>query len=179
MDISKIISMSGMPGLYKVIAQSKNGVIVESLIDKKRFPAFATNRISTLEDISIYTTGDDLPLKEVYKKIFEKEKGGPTIEPKSSDEKAMRAYMETIIPEYDKERVHISDLRKLFAWYNILQSAGLLTAEEKASEEDGEKKEVVVEKPKTASKKEVVQKQNIKSNAPKVKAQGVRKSGLA
>ena len=74
MDISNVISMTGMPGLYKVIAQSKGGVIVESLIDKKRFPAYASNRISTLEDISIYTTGDDLPLKEVYQKIFEKEK---------------------------------------------------------------------------------------------------------
>src|SRR5665213_1099688 len=121
MNISKIISISGMPGLYKVIAQSKgNGVIVESLTDKKRFPAFASNRISQLEEISIYTTGDDLPLKEVYKKIFEKEKGANCIDPKTTDEKAMRAYMEVVVPEYDKERVHVSDLRKLFLWYNML-----------------------------------------------------------
>jgi len=179
MDISNIISMSGMPGLYKVIAQSKNGVIVESLLDKKRFPAFASNRISTLEDISIYTTGDDLPLKEVYKKIFEKENGGPTVDPKSSDEKALRAYLETVIPEYDKERVHISDLRKLFSWYNILQKAGLLSAEE-PEEKEGEKK-VSLDKNNAApsQKKEVVKKQETKSNAPKVKAQGIRKSGVA
>jgi hypothetical protein len=179
MDISNIISMSGMPGLYKVIAQSKGGVIVESLIDKKRFPAFASNRISTLEDISIYTTGDDLPLKEVYTKIFEKEKGGPCIDPKSSDEKALRAYIETIVPEYDKERVHISDLRKLFTWYNILQTTGLLAAEE-PKDAEGEKK-LPVDKSNLSGthKNEVVKKQDAKTNAPKVKAAGVRKSGLA
>lgn len=182
MNISNIISMSGHPGLYKVIAQTKGGgVIVESLVDKKRFPAFASNRISTLEDISIYTTGEDLPLKEVYKKIFEKEKGENCIDPKNSDEKAMRAYIESIIPDYDKERVHISDLRKLFAWYNILNGVGLTKEEEKANEEEVDVKEKLVEKEKkpTTAKKEVAQKQNLKSNAPKVKPQGVRKSGLA
>lgn len=179
MDISKIISMSGMPGLYKVIAQSKNGVIVESLIDKKRFPAFASNRISTLEDISIYTTGDDLPLKEVYKKIFEKESGGPCPDGKSSDEKTLRAYVESIVPEYDKERVHISDLRKLFSWYNILQKADLLTAEE-PKEEDAEKKlHLDKNNPIPSVKKDFEKKQNLVSNAPKVQAKGVRKSGLA
>lgn len=178
MDISNIISMSGMPGLYKVIAQSKNGVIVESLIDKKRFPAFASNRISTLEDISIYTTGDDMPLKEVYKKIYEKENGGPCIDPKASDEKALRAYLESAIPEYDKERVHISDLRKLFSWYNILQKAGLLSAAEPEEKED-KKLNLDKNNANPSQKKEVVKKQDAKSNAPKVKAQGIRKSGVA
>jgi hypothetical protein len=178
MDISKIISMSGMPGLYKVIAQSKNGYIVESLIDKKRMPVFASNRVSTLEDISIYTTGDDMPLKEAYKKIFEKENGGPVLDPKSSDEKALRAYLESAIPEYDKERVHISDLRKLFTWYNILQKAGALTAEE-PEEQEGEKKLNLDKNSNPSQKKEVVKKQDAKSNAPKVKAQGIRKSGVA
>jgi hypothetical protein len=180
MDISNIISMSGMPGLYKVLAQSKNGgVIVESLLDKKRFPAFASNRISTLEDISIYTTGDDLPLKDVYQKIYDKEKGGPCPDPKSADEKTLRAYLESVIPEYDKERVHISDLRKLFSWYNILQKAGLLEAKE-PEEKEGEKK-VNLDKNSAnpGQKKEVVKKQEAKSNAPKVKAQGIRKSGVA
>jgi hypothetical protein len=178
MDISKIISMSGMPGLYKVIAQSKNGYIVESLIDKKRLPVFASNRVSTLEDISIYTTGDDMPLKEAYKKIFEKEKGGQVPDPKASDEKTLRAYLETAIPEYDKERVHISDLRKLFTWYNILQKAGMLDAEE-PEEKDGEKKLNLDKNNAPGQKKEVVKKQEAKSNAPKVKAQGIRKSGVA
>ncbi|CAN5433798.1 DUF5606 domain-containing protein [soil metagenome] len=179
MDISNIISMTGMPGLYKVIAQSKNGVIVESLIDKKRFPAFASNSISTLEDISIYTTGDDLPIKEVYKKIFEKEKAGPCIDPKASDEKAMRAYIELVVPEYDKDRVHVSDLRKLFSWYNILQKEGLLSAEEPEEKEGDKKLNLDLKNSNPGKKNEVVKKQETKSNAPNVKAQGIRKSGVA
>ena len=180
MDISNVISITGMPGLYKVVAQSKNGVIVESLADKKRFPAFASSPISKLDDISIYTNSEDIPLRDVYQKIFDKENGGKCIEPKNSDEKAMRAYIEAVIPEYDKERVHVSDLRKLFNWYNLLQGAGLLTAEAKAEEGDEKAKLADIEKTKApAVKKEVAKKQSIKSNAPKVKAQGVRKSGTA
>lgn len=180
MDISNVIAITGMPGLYKVVAQSKNGVIVESLADKKRFPAFASSPISKLDDISIYTTSEELPLKDVYQKIFDKENGGKCIEPKSSDEKAMRAYIETVVPDYDKERVHVSDLRKLFNWYNLLQSSGLLTAEEKKEEGDEKAKVADLEKTKVPSaKKEVVKKQSAKSNAPKVKVQGVRKSGTA
>lgn len=180
MDISNVIAITGMPGLYKVVAQSKNGVIVESIADKKRFPAFASSPISKLEDISIYTTSEELPLKDVYQKIFDKENGGKCVEPKSSDEKGMRAYIESVIPDYDKERVHVSDLRKLFNWYNILQASGHLVAEEKKEEGDEKAKLADLEKTKIpAAKKEVIQKQSSKSNAPKVKAQGVRKSGTA
>lgn len=181
MDISNVIAIAGMPGLYKVIGQSKNGVIVESLIDKKRSMAFASSPISKLDDISIYTTAEEMPLKEVYTKMFEKEKGGNCPDPKSTDEKGMRAYIESVVPEYDKERVHVSDLRKMLNWYNILHACGLLAAEEKAAE--GEEK-IVADKDKAktaipAAKKDIGQKQNLKSNAPKVKAKGVRKTGTA
>lgn len=178
MDISSVISIGGMPGLYKVVGQTKNGVIVESLIDKKRIPAFnSNNKISALADISIYTTGEDMPLKDVLQKIYDKEKGGKAIDPKANDEKALREYMTTVLPEYDEERVHISDLRKLFNWYNLLHGSGLLEAEEKTGE-DGKK--IVDEKTKApATRNEVQVKQQAKSNAPKVKAQGVRKSGTA
>jgi hypothetical protein len=180
MDISNVIAISGMPGLFKVIGQSKNGVIVESLVDKKRFPAFASSPISKLDDISIYTTAEEMPLKEVYQKIFEKENGGTCLDPKSTDEKGMRAYIESVVPTYDKERVHGSDLRKLLSWYNILHKCGLLTAEEKAAE--GEEKVIADAKEKKtvpAVKRDAGPKQNLKSNAPKVKAQGVRKTGTA
>ncbi|HTF03565.1 MAG TPA: DUF5606 domain-containing protein [Bacteroidia bacterium] len=178
MDISNVIAIAGMPGLYKVVGQAKNGVIVESLVDKKRTPAFNSHKISALSDISIYTTGEDMPLKEALQKIFDKEKGEKCIDPKTNDEKALREYMSVAIPEYDADRVHISDIRKLFNWYNMLQVSGLLTAEEK--EEEGDKKNLLgEEKAKTAAKKDVVTKQQSKSNAPKVKAQGVRKSGTA
>jgi hypothetical protein len=179
MDISNVIAIAGMPGLYKVVGQAKNGVIVESLIDKKRTPAFNSHKISALSDISIYTTGEDMPLKDALQKISDKEKGEKCIDPKSNDEKALREYMSVVIPEYDADRVHISDIRKLFNWYNMLQASGLLTAEEK--EEEGDKKAILGdEKTKVPSvKKDVVTKQQPKSNAPKVKAQGVRKSGTA
>lgn len=175
MDISKVIAIAGMPGLYKVVGQTNNGVIVESLADKKRFPAFNSNKISALSDISIYTTGEDLPLKDVLQKIFDKEKGEKCLDPKSTDDKGLRTYMTSVLPEYDEERVHTSDLKKLFNWYNQLHGTGLLTAEEKAEEGDvklGDDKSKPV-------KNEVQIKQQAKSNAPKVKAAGVRKSGTA
>lgn len=175
MDISSVISIAGMPGLFKVVGQTKNGVICESLIDKKRIPAFNSHKISSLTDISIYTTGEDKPLKEVLQAIFDKEKGGKCLDPKSTDEKGLRDYMKSVLPEYDAERVHTSDLRKLFNWYNMLHGTELLTAEEKSEEEKlnlpDEKKPVI--------KNEVQTKQQAKSNAPKVKAAGIRKSGTA
>lgn len=176
MDISKVLSIAGMPGLYKVVGQTSNGVIVESLSEKKRFPAFNSNKISALTDISIYTTGEDLPLKDVLQKIFDKEKGEKTIDPKTTDEKGLREYMKSILPDYDEERVHYSDLKKLFNWYNQLHGSGLLTAEE--TKEEGDVK-VGDDKSKPALKNEVQLKQQAKTNAPKVKAAGVRKSGTA
>ncbi len=179
MDISKVIAIAGMPGLYKVVAQAKNGVIVESLVDKKRVPAFNSHKISALTDISVYTSGEDLPLKDVFQKIFDKEAGAKCPDPKAHDEKGLRDYMLTVVPEYDAERVHISDLRKMFAWYNMLQVSGLLTAEE--AKDDLDAKDLIGDDKSKLSvnKKEAVTKQQSKSNAPKVKAQGVRKSGTA
>jgi hypothetical protein len=176
MDISKVIAIAGMPGLYKVVGQTNNGVIVESLADKKRIPAFNSSKISALTDISIYTSGEDMPLKDVLQKIYDKEKGGKTIDPKSTDEKGLRAYMKEVLPEYDEERVHTSDLKKLFNWYNQLHGTDLLTAEA-PKEEEGDAK--IGDEKKPVIKNEVQQKQQAKSNAPKVKAAGVRKSGTA
>jgi hypothetical protein len=182
MDLSNVISIAGMPGLYKVIAQAKNGVVVESLIDKKRTTAFASQRISALSDISIYTTGEDMPLKDVFAKIYEAEKGGAALDSKSASDASLREYTEKVLPEYDKDRVHTSDLKKLFNWYNLLQKAGLLEIKEEEAE-SGEEKKVKTEKEKTPAmpkpKKDVASKSMAKSNAPKVKAQGVRKTGSA
>lgn len=175
-DLKGIISISGLPGLYKVIAQSKNGVIVESLADKKRFPAFASHKISTLEDISMYTTAEDKPLREIMKSIYDKENGGACIDSKK-DDKEITAYFEAIVPEYDKERVYISNMRKLFSWYNQLQSTGNLKLKEKA-EDDKESKVVVEEKPKAEVKKQAVAKIG-KTQAGNRKTAGVRKSGAA
>ena len=138
MSLSEIIAVAGQPGLFKTIAQSKNSVIVESLVDKKRMPVYATQRVHTLEAISVYCTDKDVPLAEVFKKISEKEKKGPAIEHKS-DEPELLKYFGGVLPDFDKERVHISDVRKLIQWYNILQKADMLDFEE-AKAEDGDAK---------------------------------------
>jgi hypothetical protein len=137
MDLSKIMSVSGKSGLFLSIGQTKNGLIVESLTDKKRFPVYVSDKVSTLEDISVFTTDKDLPLKDVLKKIFDKEKGGPCIDSKLDDNK-LKAYFTEILPDYDKERVYVSDMRKMFAWYNLLQSLGMLKFDEEKKEEPKE-----------------------------------------
>lgn len=124
MQISGIISVSGLPGLYKVVAKTRNGIIAESLIDQKRIPVYSTTKVSALEDISLFTTGEELPLIEVLKKFHEKEKGGPSLDSKS-DQNDLKKYFEEILPEYDKEKVHFSDIKKIFSWYNLLQQKGL------------------------------------------------------
>jgi hypothetical protein len=135
MNLKDILSITGKPGLYKNVAQSKSGVIVESISDGKRFPVFANDKISSLEEISIFTTGDDIPLKMVFKKIFENEQGGPSADPKSGD-KALREYFKTVVPEFDEERVYVSHIRKILVWYNILQSHQLVVWDDEVPEAD-------------------------------------------
>jgi len=142
MELAKIISVSGKPGLFEIIGNSKNALIVSSIGDGKRQPVLPTERVSSLDEISIFTEDDDLPLAEVLIKIREMEKGGPAIEPKSEN-KELFSYMEKVLPDYDKDRVYASDLKKLFAWYNILQAADMIK-DLKVEEEEGE--DVVAEK---------------------------------
>lgn len=168
-SLKGIIAISGKPGLYKVIAQGNNNLIVESLIDKKRSPAHSSNKISALDEITMYTTGEeDKPLPEIIQAIFEKENGGNCVDPK--DEANHREYFKQILPDYDEERVYRSDIKKLFSWYTLLLSSGELAriAEEakKAAEEESAK-----EKPeeKKASKKKAAEaeKADEKSAEPK------------
>jgi hypothetical protein len=134
MNLTGIIAISGKPGLYKVLAQGKNNIIVESLEDKKRVPAYASDRISALDDISIYTYDDDKPLKEIFTSIFEKENGKETISHKE-DQNKLKAYLIEVLPNFDQERVYASDIKKIFQWYNLLLKAGALVPEEKEEEE--------------------------------------------
>ena len=140
MDLNGIISIAGYPGLYKVVGQSKNGVIVESLIDKKRMPAYSTYKISALNDISIFTTDEDLPLSDVIKKIADKEsKGAIALDSKATFDE-VKIYLLSVLPNLDQERVHFSDMKKLITWYNMLQKNDLL--KEKAAENtDAESKD--------------------------------------
>ena len=129
MDLTDIISISGKSGLYSVVGQSKKNIIVESIQDGKRFPTFSTNRISALKDISIYTYEGEMLLSDVYRKIHEKEGGGKTIDHSESPEQ-LRRYLEEIVPNYDKEQVYNSDIKKLFQWYNLLHDAKKLKLKE-------------------------------------------------
>ncbi len=155
MELTGIIAISGKPGLFRVIAQGKNSIIVESLMDKKRVPAFASDRISALEDISIYTYDEDAPFKNIVKLIFDKEGGKECLSHKE-DIKKLESYLESILPNYDKERVYQSDVKKIFQWYNLLHKAGLLKAEEEVKETKSKKKEETEDakssKPKAAAK---------------------------
>ena len=147
MDLSKILSISGKPGLFKVVSQMKSAVLVESLVDKKRFPAFAHDKISSLQEISVFTTGEDKPLKDILKAIHEKQEGKPAIEVKS-DAKALTAFFLEVVPDYDTERVYISDIKKIINWYNLLVENQLLDFSEKAEESLEEGKDETQEAPK-------------------------------
>ena len=119
MNLEIILSISGKPGLYKIISQSKKSIIVESMVDKKRFPVNALNNVSALGDIAIYTYDEEVPLKEVLKNIFTNENGGKAIDP-NTDKKQLLDYFREVLPEYDEERVYASNFKKIAQWYNIL-----------------------------------------------------------
>lgn len=119
MKLDKIIAISGKPGLYQVISQSKSGVIVESLADKKRFPVLSLHNVSTLNDIAIYTYEKEVPLREVFLSLHEKENGNTSVDPKAGKQELM-AYFSEVLPEYDEDRVYASNIKKVMLWYNSL-----------------------------------------------------------
>ncbi|CAI8286914.1 MAG: Uncharacterised protein [Polaribacter sp. SA4-10] len=142
MEFNKIIAVTGKPGLFEVVTQTKTGVIVASLQDKKRFPITSTQNISMLENIAIYTYEEEVLLLKVFKKIYEKEAGKESISHKESANK-LEAYFSEILPEYDEERVYTSNIKKIIQWYNILVDAGLdfskIEATTETKEENTEK----------------------------------------
>jgi hypothetical protein len=134
MDIKLIMSIAGYHGLFKYIAEGRNGVIVESLEDKKRLNAYSSFKISSLSDIAIFTDSGEVPIKDVFLKIKEKENGGVALSSKASNDE-LKKYLESILPDYDHERVYVSDIKKLVQWYNILQKANMLDFDEPKIEE--------------------------------------------
>jgi len=129
MDFSEILSIAGKPGLYKVVSRTKNGIIVESIIDQKRFTAFSNERISSLEEISVFTEDEDMPLKDVLKSFYEKNDGKASIDHKSDNAK-LKTVFEEAVPDYDKERVYVSDIKKIIQWYNLLAEKKMLDFKE-------------------------------------------------
>lgn len=171
MNLTGIISISGRPGLYRVISQGKNTLIVEGIHDGKRFPAFSANKISALDDISIYTTEEDVPLAEVIRKIWDKEKGGACVDAKE-DANAHHDYFVQILPNYDKERVYNSDLKKLFSWYNLMQSTGTLQRivdEAAKAESDAKAAEEKPKKKAAAAKEEKAKEESTEAKTKEAK----------
>ncbi|MFH0841263.1 MAG: DUF5606 domain-containing protein [Bacteroidota bacterium] len=185
MVLKDIMAISGQPGLFKFIAQGKNAIIVEHLETKRRGSAFNTARVSSLDEITVYTQKEDMPLGKVFDLIFDKENGGPAIDFRSDPEK-LKSYLEEIVPDYDKEKVYNSDIRKILQWYNILQSLNLLVKEEpeskekpveeipikeiKPSEETGKKKEPAGKKKSATEKAEPAGKKKSPKPKPKSKS---------
>lgn len=142
MALKDILAISGKGGLFKFISQGRNGIIVESLSDNRRSHIPATAKISALEDIAIFTEEKELPLQDVFKVIIEKEDKGPAIDHKSKPDD-LKKYMEEIVPDYDRDKVYVSDIKKLLNWYNILHELEMLDVvlQEDEEEKEGEEAE--------------------------------------
>jgi len=137
MDLSKIVSINGKKGLYKIISHGKNNIIVESLEDRKRFPTFSNDGVSTLENITVYTHDDVTELKKLFQNIFLKQEKEPVCYKDMTDIQ-LREFFKEILPNYDEEKVFISNIKKVFQWYNILLENDLISIEEENRETDDE-----------------------------------------
>lgn len=122
--IRKIVSIAGKPGLYKLVSQGRNMLIVEALATGRRTPAYAHDKVISLADVAIYTTEEDMPLGQVLEKVKEATNGQP-VDVKSYADADLRNYFATILPNFDQDRVYTTDIRKLFSWYNILIASGI------------------------------------------------------
>ncbi len=131
-----ILSISGKPGLYKLVSQAKNMIVVESLIDGKRMPSFSHDRVTSLGDIAMYTETDEIPLRQVFQNIFEAENGAIASCDSKADPKALHAFMTKALPEWDRDRVKNSDIKKLISWYNLLVNSGNTDFSEKTATEE-------------------------------------------
>ena len=138
MELKEILAVSGYPGLYKFVAQSTRGVIVESLADGKRMNVPSNARVSSMTDISVFTASEDRPLADIFTAFYTHTGGKPTVGHKEDPRKVEAAFAE-VVPDYDPDKVHFSDMKKIVQWYNALVAAGMtefkLPEEEQPEEE--------------------------------------------
>ncbi|NCT17819.1 MAG: hypothetical protein COZ75_10420 [Flavobacteriaceae bacterium CG_4_8_14_3_um_filter_34_10] len=137
MSLEKLLSITGKPGLYELKTQTRAGFLAESLLDGKKIAVSAQQNVSLLSEIAVYTLKEELPLREVLQKIKEKENGEKTISHKESKEK-LEEYFFGILPDYDEDRVYVSDIKKIIQWYNLLQEKGKMDFSKPAETESGE-----------------------------------------
>lgn len=122
--IKKILAIAGKPGLYSLVSNGKNMFIVESLLTKKRMPAYAHDKVISLADISIYTTEGDVPLAQVLQAVCDKAQAQAIDVKALGDDQAIRDFFAEVLPAFDRDRVYTTDIKKLLSWYNILVNAG-------------------------------------------------------
>lgn len=166
--LKKILSVSGKPGLYKLVSQGKSMLIVEALTDGRRMPVYAREKIISLGDIAIYTDGDEVPLYEVLNSVKAKEEGKAvsSIDASRATPDELRAYMAEVLPNFDRDRVYPTDIKRLLSWYNLLISAGItdFDPQESAEEEEVEAPEA------TAKETHATPPPVVKNTAPKASA---------
>ncbi|WP_300729661.1 DUF5606 domain-containing protein [uncultured Bacteroides sp.] len=134
--LKTILAISGKPGLYKLISQAKNMLIVEAVsADKKRMPIYASDKVISLGDIAMYTDDDEVPLAKVLESVKKKENGAAvSLDYKKASAEELHAFMAEVLPEYDRDRVHTSDIKKLIQWYNLLIENGESDFEDQTEE---------------------------------------------
>lgn len=163
--INTILAITGKPGLYKLVSRGNNMLIVESLLDGKRTPTYARDKIVALSEVSMFTTGDDVRLSDVLTNVGKKEELKPTaIDAKKADNDTLRSWFDEVLPDWDKDRVYPSDIRKLIQWYNILVNAGItdFSIEEEGTDTENDTAEIAAVK---AEEKKAV------AHQPQVKTQ--------
>ena len=175
--LKKILSVSGKPGLYQMVSQGKNMLIIESLTDKKRIPAYARDKVISLGDIAIYTNEKEVPLYEVLSSVKQKESGQKvSIELSKASPDELRAYLAEVLPDFDRERVYPTDIKRLLTWYNILLGAGITEYEpQEEKQEKEETAEATVEEPKKAAPKKTVRAKSTAAASTAAKKQAAPK----
>ncbi len=142
--LKDILAISGKPGLYKLVSQTNKGIVVESIENKTKTIISNSYKVSALKDIAIYTQTGETPLAEVFKNIYKAEEGKPVSLPAKPSNDEIKSYFEKVLPEYDRNRVYVSDMKKVVKWYNLLQSHDLIKIEEENKDEKKENKESVI-----------------------------------
>ncbi len=180
--LKKILSVSGKPGLYQMVSQGKNMLIIESLTDKKRIPAYARDKVISLGDIAIYTNEKEVPLYEVLSSVKQKENGQKvSIELSKASPDELRAYLAELLPDFDRERVYPTDIKRLLTWYNLLLEAGITEYEpqEEKQEKKEETAETAVEEPKKATPQKTVRAKSTVAASTTAKKQATPKKATA
>ena len=137
MGLNTILSISGRPGLYKLLTQTRGGFVAQSLVDNKKISVNAQSNVSVLSEIAIYTLTEEVPLRDVFKKIQEKEDGGLTSVSHKDSKDDLEAYFFSVLSDYDEDRVYVSDIKKIIQWYNLLHKNDLLSLIDELDPEEG------------------------------------------